>query len=193
MASFSRDQFDDVPDGDGRIGAHRAPAQRGRGWIVFAWAALATGVLVLAGLFVLSRIDTAFQIGLPTLGGGTGVATSSSSASASPTQTPITDPKAVPSALAANLSISVLNGTADDTLDDKAGDQIKNAGWPDPARADSSSKSEKVTVVYYSDAQYEGVARGIAKLLGTTQVQLSDAFPGATITAVLGADYKPAS
>ncbi len=188
MASFPRDQFDDVPDADGRVGAHRAPARRGRGWIGFAWAALATGILVLVGLFVLSRLDSSFQLNLP--GGVGGTATASSSASAAPTQAPITDPKAVPSDLAANLSISVLNGTSDDALDDKAGDAIKNAGWPDPARADSSSKSEKVTVVYYSDAQYEGVARGIAKLLGATQVQLTDAFPGATITVVLGADYK---
>jgi hypothetical protein len=193
MASFPRDQFDDVPNGDGRIGAHRAPAPRGRGWIAFAWAALATGVLVVAGLFVLSRLDSSFQLPIPNFAAGSNGPSASASASASPTQAPITDPKAVPSALAANLTISVLNGTADDTLDDKAGDQIKNAGWPDPARADSSSKSEKVTVVYYSDASYEGVARGIAKLLGATQVQLSDAFPGATITVVVGADYKPAS
>lgn len=188
MPSFPRDQFDDVPEADGRVGAHRAPRRPGRGWIGFAWAALATGVLVLIGLFVLSRLDSSFQLVLP---GGSGASgTSSASASAGPTQAPITDPKAVPSALAANLTISVLNGTAVSGLDDKAGDAIKNAGWPDPARADSSSKSEKVTVVYYSDAQYEGVARGIAKLLGASQVQLTDAFPGATVTVVLGADYK---
>ena len=189
MASFPRDQFDDVPAADGRVGAHRAPRRPGRGWIGFAWAALATGVLVLAGLFVLSRIDSSFQLQLPVGGGGAG-GTAGASASAAPTQAPITDPKAVPSDLAANLTISVLNGTAQSELDDKAGDAIKNAGWPDPARADSSSKSEKVTVVYYSDAQYEGVARGIAKLLGATRVQLTDAFPGATLTVVLGSDYK---
>lgn len=192
MASFPRDQFDDVPDGDRRVGAHRAPARSGRGWIAFAWAALATGVLVVAGLFALSRLDSSFQIGLPGLAGSDGAA-ASSSASAAPTATPITDPSAVPSDLAASLSISVLNGTSEDSLDDKAGDQIKNAGWPDPARADSSSHTEKTTTVYYSDARYEGVARGIAKLLGVSQVQLSDAFPGATITVVLGSDYKPAA
>ena len=188
MASFPRDQFDDVPDADGRVGAHRAPRRPGRGWIGFAWAALATGVLVLVGLFVLSRLDASFQLALP--GGPAVSGAPGATESAGPTQPPITDPKAVPSDLAANLTISVLNGTATDDLDDKAGDAIKNAGWPDPARADSSSRSEKVTVVYYSDAQYEGVARGIAKLLGATQVQLTDAFPGATVTVVLGADYK---
>src|SRR3954466_6499901 len=106
MASLPRDQFDDVPD-DGRVGAHRAPAPRGRGWIGFAWAALATGVLVVAGIFLLSRIDSSFQLALPGGGGESGAPVSS--ASAAPTQAPVTDPKAVPSDLAANLSISVLN------------------------------------------------------------------------------------
>lgn len=188
MAGFPRDPFDDVPEGDGRIGAHRAPARRARGWIRLAWAALATVVLVLVGLLVLSRIDSSFQLDLPSLGGGAS-SSPTSSASASATQAPVTDPSAVPSDLAAGLSISVLNGTKEPTADDTAGDRIKDAGWPDPARADSSSTSVRTTIVYYSDARYEGIARGIAKLLGATQVQLSDAFPGATITAVLGADF----
>jgi hypothetical protein len=188
MAGFPRDQFDDVPEGDGRVGAHRAPARHGRGWIGFAWAALATGVLVLVGLFVLSRLDSSFQLNLPDLAGG-GTASATASASAASTQAPVTDPSAVPSDLAAGLSISVLNGTKEPTADDTAGDKIKAAGWPDPARADSSSTSVKTTVVYYSDARYEGIARGIAKLLGGNQVQLSDAYPGATITVVLGADF----
>ena len=188
MASFPRDQFDDVPDGDGRIGAHRAPARHGRGWIAFAWAALATGVLVVVGIFVLSRIDSAFE--LPTLPGAGGGGSPAASASSTPTQAPITEPSAVPSDVAATLTISVLNGTPDDQLDDKAGAAIKNAGWPQPTLADSSSDKVKATTVYYSDAKYEGIARGIAKLLGTSAVQLSDAFPGATVTVVLGSDYK---
>lgn len=193
MAHFPRDQFDDVPDGTGRVGAHRAPARRGRGWIGFAWAALATGILVVAGVVALSRLDPSFHLPIPDLAGGTSAAVAGAKPSPVPTQTPITDPKAVPSPLAAGLSISVLNGTADSTADDKAGDQIQKAGWPNPVRADSSSTSIKTTIVYYSDSRYEGVARGIAKLLGVSQVQLTDAYPGATITVVLGADYKPAA
>lgn len=193
MAHFPRDQFDDVPDGAGRVGAHRAPARPGRGWIGFAWAALATGVLVLAGIVVLSRLDPSFRLPVPDFAAGTSAAVAGAQPGAVATQAPITDPKAVPSPLASGLSISVLNGTADSNADDKAGDQIKNAGWPDPVRADSSSTTIKTTIVYYSDSRYEGVARGIAKLLGVSQVQLTDAYPGATITVVLGADYKPGS
>jgi hypothetical protein len=90
MASFPRDQFDDVPDGDGRVGAHRAPPRRGRGWIAFAWAALATGVLVIVGLFVLSRVDSSFELpSLPLAGGG---GTPAASASATPTSVPAVMP-----------------------------------------------------------------------------------------------------
>jgi len=190
MASFTRDLFDDVPEADGRVGAHRGPARRGQGWIAFAWAALATGVLVLVGIFVLSRVDSSFQLNLPLAGGASASAPAGSTASAGATAAPVTDPKALPSDLAQGLTISVFNGTAVSDLDDKAGDKIKDAGWPDPARADSSSTKEKTTVIYYADSRYEGVARGLAQLLGVGQVQLSDAFPGATVTVVLGADYK---
>jgi hypothetical protein len=189
MASFPRDEFDDVPDGDGRVGAHRAPARRGRGWIAFAWAALATGVLILVGLFALSRLDAGFQ--LPSLPIGGGAPTSpSASASASPTVAAVTDPGTLSKAVLAKLTISVLNGTADDQLDDKAGAALKGAGWPQPTLAQSTSSSVTTTTVYYSDAANEAIARGVAKQLGATRVQLSDAFPGASITVVLGSDYK---
>ncbi|MGN6326288.1 LytR C-terminal domain-containing protein [Pseudolysinimonas sp.] len=190
MASFPRDQFDDVPDAGGRVGAHRGPARPGQGWIAFAWAALATGVLVLVGIFVLSRVDSSFQLNLPLAGGAGTTATAGASASAGATAAPVTDPKTLPTDLSQGLTISVFNGTATADLDAKAGDKIKNAGWPDPARADSSSTKVKTTVIYYSDSRYEGVARGLAQLLGVGQVQLSDAFPGATVTVLLGADYK---
>ena len=184
MAAFPPDQFDELPADLTRVGAHRAPPRRGRGWIRFAWAALATGVLIAAGLFGLSRIDPNFKI-LPGAGGS---ASAAPSASTTPTAAAITDPTKVPAGLA--LSISVLNGSATDGLQDKAGDVIKAAGWPDPARANSTDRTEKTTVIYYRSADYEGVARGLAVLLGVgVDVKLSDAFLGAPVTIVLGDDY----
>jgi len=189
MASTPRDQFDDVPDSLTRVGAHRAPAKRGRGWVRFAWAALATGILIVVGLFALSRLNPELDIKLPNLAGG-GSSSATPSVSATPTATPVTDPTKVDPAL--NLSISVFNGTPTEGLQNKAGDAIKGAGWPDPARANSSTRAEKTTTIYYSDARYEGIARGLAQLLGVGVVQLSDAFPGAPVTIVLGEDYQPA-
>src|SRR5476649_2551082 len=62
MASFPHDQFDEIPTDLARIGAHRAPAKRGLGWVRFGWAALATAVLVVAGLFGLSLLNPASKV-----------------------------------------------------------------------------------------------------------------------------------
>ena len=189
MASFPPDQFDEIPEDLARVGAHRAPAKRGLGWARFGWAALATAVLVVAGLFGLSLLNPEFKLDLP-FGNGSSQA-AEPSISATPTAEAVTDPTKVDPAL--NLSISVLNGSKTDGLQDKAGDAIKNAGWPDPARANSTTRSEKTTTVYYSSRDFEGIARGMVVLLGVGTIQLSDAFPGAPVTIVIGDDYKPAS
>ena len=45
MANFPTDQFDELPDNVDRVGAHRGPKVKGRGWIFLGWAVLATVVL----------------------------------------------------------------------------------------------------------------------------------------------------
>jgi hypothetical protein len=185
MARFPQDEFDVIPADLTRVGAHRAPRRRGRGWILFAWAALATGVLVVGGLYGLSRVDPNISFELPSFGGGEDpVAQPSPSTSTVP---PVTDPATVDPAL--GLSISVFNGSSVDGLQNIAGDAILAAGWPDPARANSTARDETETVVYYSAAAFEGIARGMVSLLGVGTVQLSDAFPGAPVTIVVGEDY----
>jgi hypothetical protein len=188
MASFPPDQFDEIPTDLVRVGAHRAPAKRGLGWIRLGWATLATAVLVVAGLFGLSLLNPNFKLDLPFAAGASpsGVP----SVSAPPTVAPVTDPTKVDPKL--NLSISVLNGSKTDGQQDKAGDAIKAAGWPDPARNNSTTRSEKTTTVYYSTADFEGIARGMVALLGVGTIQLTDRYPGAPITIVIGDDYKPA-
>ena len=54
MANFPKDRFDAVPQDTHRIGAHRGPKRKGRGWIAFAWAVVATVLLTTAGLFGLA-------------------------------------------------------------------------------------------------------------------------------------------
>jgi len=187
MASFPRDQFDAIPNDVDRVGAHRAPRKRGRGWIAFGWATLATAVLVVGGLFALSLFDPRFE--LPIFPGES--ATPSDTPTVIQTAEPVTDPTTLDPALLETLTISVLNGTPTQGLSNQAADQIAAAGWPDPSRAAASDTSETETYVYYPSAEYEGVARGIMQLVGAVDVRLSDAFPTATITVVLGADYVP--
>jgi hypothetical protein len=187
MASFPQDQFDEIPTDLARVGAHRAPAKRGLGWVRFGWAALATAVLVVAGLFGLSLLNPSFKLDLPFAGASQ---SATPSISAAPTVPAVTDPTKVDPKL--GLSISVLNGSKTDGQQNKAGDAIKAAGWPDPARANSTTRSEKTTTVYYSSSAFEGIARGMVVLLGVGTIQFSDAYPGAPVTIVLGDDYNPA-
>ena len=183
MASYPKDQFDELPDDLLRVGAHRGPKVRGRGWILFAWAALATGLIVASGFYVIQR-DTATP---PLAAGG-----SSSTATAIPTAEPATDPTEA-AIKKRKITITVLNGTATKNLEDRAGRILKKAKWTVGSKASASTTKETQTVVYYSDKKNEDVARGVAQALGTGTVRFSEAFQGAKLTIVLGKDFADAS
>lgn len=190
MATTPRDRFDDLPDDLVRVGAHRAPAKRGRGWVTFAWAALATGVLVVGGLYGLSRVNPAISFDLPDFGGGDEPGVTETTA---PAVEPITDPALVPPEL--EVAFSILNASPTDEQQDAANLQLQAAGWSEDviSSGNASVRDVEVTAIYFNGAQYEGVARGVAELLGTdlAYVRNSDAYLGAPITIVLGADYVP--
>lgn len=184
MTRFPRDRFDDVADGP-RVGAHRGLPRRGRGWIVFAWAALATGVLVAGGALGLGALNGSYQF---TGGGGTTPSASvSSSASASASAAP--EPTAAASAQPADLSLTVLNGTSTTGLAATGTATLENAGWRVDSDGNASTKGATATIVYYQSDDQAAVARGIVKTLGVGSVQKSAAFPNADVTVVLGADY----
>ncbi|TPW75555.1 LytR C-terminal domain-containing protein [Schumannella soli] len=189
MSTAPRDRFDDVPHDLTRVGAHRGPAPRGRAWVVFAWAALATGLLVAVGLFTLSRVDSRFSIELP-FGSGDSAAAPGASSSAVDESPAITEPGSVDPAIAETLRISILNASATDDAQDALATKLKDAGWTVSGTADADERDSKATVVYYSGKEYEGVAKGMVKILGTGSIRLSSAFPGAPITIALGDDYK---
>ncbi|MEO6117173.1 MAG: LytR family transcriptional regulator, partial [Pseudolysinimonas sp.] len=96
MASSAPDQFDEIPTDLARVGAHRAPAKRGVGWVRFGWAVLATAVLVVAGLFGLSLLNPDFKIDLPFAGSSQSAVPS---ISATPAAEAVTDPTKVDPAL----------------------------------------------------------------------------------------------
>ncbi|KIU03898.1 LytR C-terminal domain-containing protein [Frigoribacterium sp. MEB024] len=189
MPKFDRDRFDDVPADLDRVGAHRAEKRPGSGWIGFAWAALAVGVLVGAGVVYLGVANNSFQFVNPSASGTTEAQapdTETATLSATPTVAPLTDPSQVDPAV---TTITVLNGTATAGLAGSASERLETAGWVVGTQGNASERVATSTV-YYSAADDEAAALGLAQQLGITDVEASEAFPGAAVTIVLGADYS---
>jgi hypothetical protein len=185
MATYPHDQFDDVPADLARVGAHRAPAPSGRGWITFAWAALATGLLVAVGV-----------VGI-TLIGGTGDAdlgttTAESTASSTPTPSSVvalTDPADIDEDR--DISISILDGTSFTGLGEQVYDALNDEGWPVEAAAEADKNDTETTIVYYTDAANEDIALGLVEALGVGETRLrEDAQLGASLRILVGADYE---
>lgn len=195
---FPRDRFDDVADGP-RVGAHRGVQRRGRGWIVFAWAALATGVLVGVGVLSLAVLNGSYSFN----GSDSPSASTSASATAKPSAT--SKPSASSSAGSGSAgadsaaaatpaqqgttTVVVLNGTTTTGLASRASAALTGAGWQVASTGDAGTTGSTSTIVYYQQASQAAVAQGIAKQLGVTAVQQSAAFPNADVSVVLGADY----
>ncbi len=193
MATKPTDRFDSVPDDLLRTGAHRAAPRKGRGWIAFAWAALATGVLVAAGIFGLAAIRG--TVNLPFAG-------PNPTATATPTATTTPTPKATTPAPAPTLAskidpalpITILNGTTKKGLAAAAGDNLVAQGWKGAAtgigsRANASASNITKTVVFYTTAANEAAARGMVQSLKVGTIQLSSAYPKSPLTVLLGSDY----
>jgi hypothetical protein len=185
MASFPKDRFDNLPDDLVRVGAHRGPKKRGRGWIGFAWAALATLVLIVVGVFLLNRF-IGLDVSLPFL---EPTATQTSTPTPPPTATPLTDPATIDPAR--QIKLDVVNGTTNVGLQQTVADQLTALGWVVGSAIPANEKNVEKTYIYYGDPANEDVARGIAIALGTGDIRLIDpaTFPGAPVTVVLGADF----
>jgi hypothetical protein len=190
MASYPKDRFDDLPADLVRVGAHRAPKKRGGGWIGFAWAALATLVLVVGGFFVVTLIDPSVRFEIPGTEPSSSAVAESPDDDTTPTALPLTDPLTIDPAR--EISITVLNGTTTVGEQQVVSDQLTALGWPVGSAATASTSDIEETIVYYSNPADEEIARGLVSVLGVGDVRESTAFLGAPITIVLGSDYPPA-
>lgn len=179
MSEYPSDRFDDVPAELGRVGAHRAPAPPSRPWVVAGVIALATGMLVGLGLLALQVIDSGLDLGTPPPVG-------QPPAEPEPEITPVTDPTTVQ--LPEGFTITVLNGAGIAGLGQSNADVLAAAGWPVGAVTNAAADDVETTTVYYSNPADEAIALGMVELLGLGAIELSDAFPGAPITIVIGAD-----
>ncbi|TDN42568.1 LytR cell envelope-related transcriptional attenuator [Curtobacterium flaccumfaciens] len=186
-----RDRFDDVAVGP-RVGAHRGAQRRGRGWIAFAWAALATGVLVGLGVLALALLNGSYSFPGSTTSpsaSSSASATAKPSASSTPSAPASQAPAAGTPADQGSSTLVVLNGTTTTGLAAKGSAALTAAGWKVTSTGDAGTTGSTSTIVYYQQASQAAVAQGIAKSLGVTAVQQSAAFPNADISVVLGADY----
>ena len=193
MAAYPKDRFDQLPEDLQRIGAHRGPKKKGSGWVAFAWALLATGVLIFGGLWGLSKF-VGVDVGLPIF-----------QAAPSPTPTPTPTPKPTPTAdpvldpttidPARAIDITVLNGTTAAGLENTVGDALGAVGWVVEARAPAGQKDVEKTTVYYSDPANEDVARGVVVTLGKGGIRLvsPETFPASVLTVVIGLHYPGAT
>ncbi|EAR24901.1 hypothetical protein A20C1_06456 [marine actinobacterium PHSC20C1] len=185
MASYPKDRYDELPDDVERVGAHRGPKRRGRGWIGFAWALLATGILVFGGLFALSQY-LGDDLGIPFF-----ASPEEPVSTPKPTEAvePLTDPATIDPARA--LVIDLLNGTSENGLQATVADELRTAGWPMGSATPASARDIEDTFIYYSNPGDEDVASGLVSTLGVGEIRLveADVFPAAHITIVLGSDY----
>lgn len=188
MANYPKDRFDDLPDDLARVGAHRGPQKKGRFWIGFAWALLATGVLVFGGLFGISKVLD-IDLGLPFI---PVEVTPTPTPTPTPTMDPLTDPTTIDPARA--ITITVLNGTPQVGLETTVGAALTAAGWPIGTTATTATNDIEETYVYYSNPADEDIARGLTVALGVGGIRLVDpgSISSAPLTIVLGADYPPA-
>lgn len=174
--THAKDRFDEIPATEGRVGAHRRPPAPHARAIAFAWAALATGVIVLLGFIGLLVIDNRVQFN-DVFTAPTGIVDTPT-----PTATPTVDPA---------RSVAVLNGTATSGLAASAGDELTAAGWNVPTVANASTEDQTATTIYYSDPTFEGAALGLAEALGVgTLVQTQDFVDTADLVVVVGSDFS---
>jgi hypothetical protein len=175
-SSYPKDRFDDLPQTHGRVGAHRAENPHMRGWVIALWAALATVVLIAAGIFgvlvVSGRIDL-FPTPTPT-----------------PTPTPVVTP-----IVDQTYGVSILNATPEEGLATQMKDVVVAAGWSADAvlAGGAGSTDFAETTVYYLLPGDEAAALGLAQVIGGAKVAQSDVYqptdPEAKeLTIVIGLD-----
>lgn len=189
--TYQKDRFDDIPDDLQRVGAHRAVSGKGRGWVGFAWAALVTGILVIAGVVGLGMLTDTVNFTLPGTGGSDVIASETTSPTASTSATP---PSQVAPQLDGAVLITVLNATPTVGLANAAGDELVAKGWGGAAtgvgtRATADVKTVTATIVYYTTAASEAAALKVVEDLGVGTATLSPAYPTTPITVLLGSDY----
>lgn len=189
MPDFPPDRFDDLPLDASRVGAHRAPRSRAATWRLVGIGAAASVVLVVVGLVGLAAIDDRLELDIPVLTAPPVDDTDAPAEPGEPAVEPITN--AADANLPDTFTITILDGTGSVGRGPQAQSALDARGWPVGTVTQAAVADVEETVVYYTSADLEPVALGMVELLdGVADIELTDAFPGAPITIVLGTDYE---
>lgn len=147
-----------------------------RGWVVLLWAALATVVLIAAGIF------------------GTLIASGRIELAPTPTPTPSVAPEVTP-VVDFSYEVMILNATPEQGLATQLKDAVVQAGWSGDLVTAGAAGSEDfpTTTVFYTDPADEAAAKGLAGVIGGAATELSDAYAPTSpevrqLTVVIGLD-----
>jgi len=188
---FLPDRFDDVERERGYVGLRRE--QRGRGfWLVPLGVVLGVSVVLTAiGMFMVSRADQRLELSPEE------IAITDPPPEEVVAEEPAPEPEPEPVEAITNpseeeadgLSITILNGTDTSGLAARAGNLLDREGWPEQTRTNADEQGVEASLVAYESDDDEGLARGVAEILGIDEVVQTDNYPGARITVLLGADF----
>jgi len=194
MAKVSRflpDRFDDVEREAGYIGLRRQQREK-TFWLVPIGIVLGVSVVLTAiGMIMVSRADQRLELSPEEI-----AITEPPPEEVAPAE-PEPEPEPEPVEAITNpsdeeadgLTITILNGTDTTGLAARAGNLLDREGWPEQTRTNADEQGVESSLVAYESEDDEGLARGVAQILGIEEVVQTDNYPGARITVLLGADF----
>jgi len=171
-SGFAPDRFDQ-PRRSNRVGAHRITGRVRRTWRYVAVGAIATVLLIAAGIFWANSIG----------GGGASDTSSQGQTEEQGQATPQLDPTA---------TIAVLNGTLTPNLAAGVDQVITANSWGVIALSDDAAQRDvSISAVFYASPEDEAAAAGLAAELGGVSTYQSDSYSeyGVRLVVLLGADY----
>lgn len=175
---FQRDEFDEVAQGDGRRGAHRARSSPALAVVPVLLVVVAVVAVVVGTLTVLG--DGESTQAAPGDGGQPAATEPAPTSEAPPPPPPAAD-RALP--------VTVLNGTDRSGLAGTAAELLTGLGWTAITTGNVEGEDQPPTTVFFAAEEQRVTAEALGADLFGAPVAQSDAYQG--LTVVLGDDYQP--
>lgn len=196
MAKSSRflpDRFDDVPEEQGYVGLRRLRREP-TFWLIPAGIVVGLSIVLTGiGFFMVHLADTRLELSPEE------IAITEPAPEEVVEEEPAPEPEPEPEVVEPitnpsedevdGLTITILNGTDTTGLAARAGNLLDREGWPEQTRTNSEESGVESSLVAYESDDDEALARGVAEILGITEIVQTDNYPGARITVLLGSDF----